>query len=87
LVFVIWQWICSLAISQFGTDFRPAYLNVSSRLKEYNIRPLLIALAATAGPKVRKDICEEIPAILLTMYLFHSSNRPEINLVVRVGTI
>ncbi len=71
-------------ISQWGHDFRPAYLNISSRLKEYNIRPCLIALTATASPKVRKDICEEFQLNPTDDVFVHSSNRPEINLVVRV---
>ena len=46
-------------ISQWGYDFRPAYLAIA------DIRPLLpdvpvIALTATATPTVAKDICEKL---------------------------
>jgi superfamily II DNA helicase RecQ len=71
-------------ISQWGHDFRPAYLNISYRLQEYGINPCLIALTATASPKVRKDICEEFRLDPTEDVFVYSSNRPEINLVVRV---
>lgn len=77
-------------ISQWGHDFRPSYLNIVKRLKSAGIDPLpiRIALTATASPKVREDVCREL---LLNsrsvdnggdLYV-HSSNRPELNFVVR----
>lgn len=42
-------------ISQWGHDFRPAYLKISA-LKEYFHVPF-IALTATATPRVQNDIC------------------------------
>lgn len=78
-------------ISQWGHDFRPSYLNILRRLqqKEVEIDLRIIALTATASPKVREDICEELglnPEALENDgdVFVHSSNRPEINLVVRV---
>jgi ATP-dependent DNA helicase RecQ len=38
-------------ISQWGHDFRPAYLNISRRLKDYGMDPVRIALTATASPR------------------------------------
>lgn len=76
-------------ISQWGHDFRPSYLNMIQRLREYKINPVRIALTATASPYVRKDICEElqfVPELLEKggdVYI-ESSNRPELNLIVRV---
>jgi superfamily II DNA/RNA helicase len=74
-------------ISQWGHDFRPSYLNIVQRLREYNIDPVRIALTATASPLVREDICKELaldPRNLAqggSVYI-DSSNRPELNLVV-----
>jgi len=42
-------------ISQWGHDFRPAYLKISA-LKDYFSVPF-IALTATATPRVQEDIC------------------------------
>jgi superfamily II DNA/RNA helicase len=76
-------------ISIWGHDFRPSYLNLNQRLGKYGVNPVRIALTATASPYVRKDICEEldlIPSLLEEGgdILVESSNRPELNLIVRV---
>ena len=76
-------------ISQWGHDFRPAYLNMLARLARFNIRPTVIALTATASPKVRTDICKELGLNNQDLadggqVLLHSSNRPELNLIVEV---
>ena len=42
-------------VSQWGHDFRPAYLKIST-LKDYFSVPF-VALTATATPRVQKDIC------------------------------
>src|SRR5262249_42569932 len=42
-------------ISEWGYDFRPAYLRIGERLRELGAPPIL-ALTATATPKVRADI-------------------------------
>jgi superfamily II DNA helicase RecQ len=78
-------------ISQWGHDFRPSYLNIVKRLKNAGIDPLpvRIALTATASPKVREDVCRELlldPRSVDNggdLYV-HSSNRPELNFVVRI---
>lgn len=78
-------------ISQWGHDFRPAYLNIVTRLKQYGIYPVRIALTATASPKVREDLCRELdlkpgsPAKGGNVLIF-SSNRAELNLIVRVAS-
>lgn len=76
-------------ISQWGHDFRPSYLNIVRRLREYGICPTIIALTATASPRVRQDICEELGLNPLPVdqggdVFVYSSNRPELNLEVRV---
>lgn len=76
-------------ISQWGHDFRPSYLNMLHRLRTRGLRPVRIALTATASPDVRQDLCEELdlnPASLDQggdVYI-ESANRPELNLIVRV---
>jgi ATP-dependent DNA helicase RecQ len=76
-------------IAQWGHDFRPAYLNLHKRLRSVGINAIRIALTATASPNVRTDICEELglnPSRIEDggdVYL-ESSNRPELNLIVRV---
>lgn len=47
-------------ISQWGHDFRPSYLNILRRLREYGMDPVRIALTATASREVRRDICDEL---------------------------
>lgn len=76
-------------ISQWGHDFRSSYLNLVHRLRDRGLRPIRIALTATASPPVRQDLCEELdlnPAPLDQGgdVFIESSNRPELNLVVRV---
>lgn len=76
-------------ISQWGHDFRPAYLNLVRRLREHNIEPRVIALTATASPPVRADVCLELglenrPVQEGGDVYVESSNRPELNLIVRV---
>jgi len=46
-------------VSQWGYDFRPAYLRISS-LREYFPKAPIIALTATATKAVRKDIVEKL---------------------------
>lgn len=78
-------------ISQWGHDFRPAYLNMVHRLQNAGIEPLpvRIALTATASPKVREDVCRELrlnpkPTSDGGDLYVHSSNRPELNFIVKV---
>ncbi len=44
-------------VSQWGQDFRPAYLGIFEFVGSLPKRPALIALTATATSKVRRDIC------------------------------
>jgi ATP-dependent DNA helicase RecQ len=46
-------------VSQWGHDFRPAYLKISSLKKHFPKIPFL-ALTATATPKVKQDIINEL---------------------------
>lgn len=79
----------SHCISQWGHDFRPAYLNIVNRLKLWKINPVRIALTATASPEVRQDLCVELglnpdPIEKGGDVFLHSSNRYELNLVAKV---
>ncbi|SDI89350.1 DNA helicase RecQ [Natribacillus halophilus] len=44
-------------ISQWGHDFRPSYLLIAEMIKQLEIKPLIVALTATATPTVTSDIC------------------------------
>ncbi len=46
-------------ISQWGHDFRPSYLAIGPVIEEFNI-PQVCAFTATATPRVREDICEQL---------------------------
>lgn len=46
-------------ISQWGYDFRPAYLNIA-RLRKVKPDSPLLALTATATPRVAEDICARL---------------------------
>ena len=46
-------------VSQWGHDFRPAYLKISN-LKKYFPKVPFLALTATATPKVKEDIITEL---------------------------
>lgn len=49
----------SHCISQWGYDFRPAYLKIAA-LREYLPNIPVIALTASATPKVQEDICDKL---------------------------
>jgi superfamily II DNA helicase RecQ len=79
-------------VSQWGHDFRPDYLNMIRRLRTcWETPPVIVALTATAGERVRHDLCH--PSLLNLNnepveegghIVFHGSNRPELDLIVRV---
>ena len=76
-------------ISHWGHNFRPSYLNLLSRISQFQPEPKRIALTATASPKVRQDICEELgldqrPLEQDGDLLVYSANRPELNLIIKV---
>ena len=58
-------------ISQWGYDFRPAYLQVATIRELFPEAPIL-ALTATATPKVKEDICERLqlddPAVFVKSF-------------------
>lgn len=43
-------------VSQWGHDFRPSYLAITSMLQGLDRRPVVAAFTATATPEVRRDI-------------------------------
>src|SRR3954454_10668574 len=45
-------------ISQWGHDFRPSYRHIQQLIKSLVQKPTVLALTATATPKVREDICD-----------------------------
>jgi superfamily II DNA helicase RecQ len=79
-------------VSQWGHDFRPDYLNMVRRLRAcWERRPVVVALTATAGERVRRDLCgpalfnlDNRPVEEGGDVVFHGSNRLELDLVVRV---
>jgi ATP-dependent DNA helicase RecQ len=44
-------------ISQWGHDFRPSYQRIQRMIGSLRKRPTVLALTATATPRVRQDIC------------------------------
>lgn len=59
-------------VSQWGQDFRPAYLEIGRFVVSLPKRPPLVALTATATDRVRGDICSMLglrnPACVVTGY-------------------
>ncbi|MCH4164529.1 MAG: DNA helicase RecQ [Lentilactobacillus diolivorans] len=47
-------------ISQWGHDFRPSYLALAQRLNQLPTKPTIVALTATATPRVADDIKERL---------------------------
>ncbi|WP_430609344.1 DNA helicase RecQ [Enterococcus sp. DIV0876] len=43
-------------ISQWGHDFRPSYLRLAETIRQLENKPTIVALTATATPKVAEDI-------------------------------
>lgn len=50
-------------ISQWGHDFRPSYRNIRNMVSLFHVKPVVLALTATATPAVREDICEQLGII------------------------
>ena len=71
-------------ISEWGHDFRPEYRRIRPIISEISLRPI-IALTATATPKVQHDIKKNLG--MDDSVLFKSSfNRPNLNYEVRRKT-
>lgn len=47
-------------ISQWGHDFRPSYRHIQKMVNRLAAKPIVLALTATATPKVRADICDSL---------------------------
>ena len=47
-------------ISEWGHDFRGDYREISAFIERFDRRPTVVALTATATPKVRKDIAKSL---------------------------
>ena len=47
-------------ISQWGHDFRPSYLKVAETIQQFDQKPPIVALTATATPQVAQDICHSL---------------------------
>jgi ATP-dependent DNA helicase RecQ len=69
-------------VSQWGHDFRPAYLAVGPFLQELGQRPVVAAFTATATPEIKQDIVRQLglddPRIFVTGF-----NRENLHLAVR----
>ena len=72
-------------ISEWGHDFRPEYRNLRLILEQFNQRVPIIALTATATPKVQEDIMKNIK--ITDAKVFKASfNRPNLYYEVRPKT-
>ena len=71
-------------ISEWGHDFRPEYRRVRPIINEIGVRPV-IALTATATPKVQHDIQKNLGMLEATVFK-SSFNRPNLYYEVRPKT-
>lgn len=71
-------------ISEWGHDFRPEYRRIRPIIEEIGTRPL-IALTATATPKVQHDIMKNLGILKAKVYK-SSFNRPNLYYEVRQKT-
>ncbi|KAI1309392.1 Bloom syndrome -like protein [Halotydeus destructor] len=67
-------------VSQWGHDFRPDYKKLSFLRKEFTDVPIM-AVTATATPRVRKDV-EQALGLRNTKWFIQSFNRPNLKFVV-----
>jgi ATP-dependent DNA helicase RecQ len=68
-------------ISEWGHDFRPEYRRIRATVKELGVAPI-IALTATATPKVQHDIQKNLEMLNATVFKA-SFNRPNLYYEVR----
>jgi len=72
-------------ISEWGHDFRPDYRNLSSLIQQIKLNTTVIALTATATPKVKDDIIKNLD--IKDAQLFRASfNRPNLFYEIRNKT-
>lgn len=71
-------------ISEWGHDFRPEYRRIQPIINEIGVRPV-IALTATATPKVQHDIQKNLGMLEATVFK-SSFNRPNLYYEVRPKT-
>ena len=71
-------------ISEWGHDFRPEYRRIRPIINEIGVRPV-IALTATATPKVQNDIQKNLGMLEATVFK-SSFNRPNLYYEVRPKT-
>lgn len=71
-------------ISEWGHDFRPEYRRIRPIINEIGVRPV-IALTATAAPKVQHDIQKNLGMLEATVFK-SSFNRPNLYYEVRPKT-
>ena len=71
-------------ISEWGHDFRPEYRRIRPIINEIGVRPV-IALTATATPKVQRDIQKNLGMLEATVFK-SSFNRPNLYYEVRPKT-
>lgn len=71
-------------ISEWGHDFRPEYRRIRPIINEISVRPV-IALTATATPKVQHDIQKNLGMLEATVFK-SSFNRPNLYYEVRPKT-
>lgn len=72
-------------VSQWGQDFRPSYLRISTFIKRFSERPIISAFTATATSQVKGDIIEQLglnnPYVLVTGFdrknLYFSVEKPK----------
>ncbi|MDN3203068.1 RecQ family ATP-dependent DNA helicase [Algoriphagus sediminis] len=69
-------------ISQWGYDFRPQYLKIAS-IRQYHPQAPILALTATATPKVSEDIREKLE-MKFPQFFQGSFARPNLSLSVRL---
>jgi ATP-dependent DNA helicase RecQ len=78
-------------ISEWGHDFRTAYLNVAKNLRTLcgteNFQPTLLALTGTASPAVLRDIQREIQSENSTLEIIRpeTHDRPNLHYLVKVA--
>lgn len=71
-------------ISQWGHDFRPAYLYIGDLVENLDKKPVLTAFTATATPEVREDIIKQLRMKKPRIYL-GGFDRKNLSFVVKRG--